>query len=237
MVTSFQLESLCDISSNSDDNASMRKSRTAPQTLAEDGSIRPLVINNCVSTCNVGRPICLPRVMTRIRATKYNSKIFAALELKLHDPHSTTLIFGSGRFVVSGCRTVESARLSMAYFIEILEDIGINVEVQRNQYSIQNIVSTTWVGRVLSLAKLYAIFQKESSYEPQLFPGLTFRPKNTNMVLLLFTSGKVVLTGAKVSRDLKEGYRILMRILKTYDENNDIDANEWERKFHLKSSN
>ena len=36
------------------------------------------------------------------------------------------------------------------------------------------------------------------SYEPELFPGLIYRMKNPKIVLLIFVSGKVVLTGAKV---------------------------------------
>ena len=38
------------------------------------------------------------------------------------------------------------------------------------------------------------------SYEPELFPGLIYRMKVPKVVLLIFVSGKVVLTGAKVRR-------------------------------------
>jgi TATA-box binding protein (TBP) (component of TFIID and TFIIIB) len=36
-------------------------------------------------------------------------------------------------------------------------------------------------------------------YEPELFPGLIYRMVQPKVVLLIFVSGKVVLTGAKVS--------------------------------------
>jgi len=36
-------------------------------------------------------------------------------------------------------------------------------------------------------------------YEPELFPGLIYRMVDPKVVLLIFVSGKVVLTGAKVS--------------------------------------
>ncbi len=35
-------------------------------------------------------------------------------------------------------------------------------------------------------------------YEPELFPGLIYRMKQPKIVLLIFVSGKIVLTGAKV---------------------------------------
>lgn len=37
-------------------------------------------------------------------------------------------------------------------------------------------------------------------YEPELFPGLIYRMKQPKIVLLIFVSGKIVLTGAKVIR-------------------------------------
>lgn len=211
----------------------MPQKDTCPDTLAPDGSIRPFVINNCVATCNVGHPLRLSNIITSIRASKYNPKIFAAMEIKINDPPATALIFGSGKFVVSGCRTIEMARLSVAIFIDILEKIGLNVDIARNQFKIQNIVSTTWIGHDISLPKLYATFQKESIYEPELFPGLTFRPQSTNMVLLIFGSGKIVLTGAKVKRDLDEGYRILMDILQEYMTST-VNVLEWEKRFKVK---
>lgn len=36
-------------------------------------------------------------------------------------------------------------------------------------------------------------------YEPELFPGLIYRMRQPKIVLLIFVSGKIVLTGAKVS--------------------------------------
>lgn len=38
-------------------------------------------------------------------------------------------------------------------------------------------------------------------YEPELFPGLIYRMKQPKIVLLIFVSGKIVLTGAKVIWD------------------------------------
>ena len=37
-----------------------------------------------------------------------------------------------------------------------------------------------------------------ANYEPELFPGCIYRMRQPKVVLLIFVSGKVVLTGAKV---------------------------------------
>ncbi len=42
------------------------------------------------------------------------------------------------------------------------------------------------------------IFFDTQQYEPELFPGLIYRMVQPKIVLLIFVSGKIVLTGAKV---------------------------------------
>lgn len=42
-------------------------------------------------------------------------------------------------------------------------------------------------------------------YEPELFPGLIYRMKQPKVVLLIFVSGKVVLTGAPSVTDSSAG--------------------------------
>mgnify|MGYP001064852496 CR=1 FL=1 len=39
-----------------------------------------------------------------------------------------------------------------------------------------------------------------SQYEPELFPGLIYRMVSPKIVLLVFVSGKIVMTGVKVCR-------------------------------------
>ena len=43
----------------------------------------------------------------------------------------------------------------------------------------------------------YTLSFFSSSYEPELFPGLIYRMVKPRIVLLIFVSGKVVLTGKK----------------------------------------
>ena len=56
--------------------------------------------------------------------------------------------------------------------------------------------------RLPAKALVYA-HAKFSSYEPELFPGLIYRLVQPRTVLLIFVSGKVVITGAKSLGDLQ----------------------------------
>jgi transcription initiation factor TFIID TATA-box-binding protein len=77
-------------------------------------------------------------------------------------------------------------------------------------FKIQNIVGSCDVKfpiRLEGLAYSHAAF---SSYEPELFPGLIYRMKVPKIVLLIFVSGKIVITGAKVISHFSLGFVIIL---------------------------
>lgn len=46
-----------------------------------------------------------------------------------------------------------------------------------------------------------------------MFPGLIFRMQEPKVVLLIFNSGKIVLTGAKTREDIHDAYRKIKPLL------------------------
>lgn len=44
---------------------------------------------------------------------------------------------------------------------------------------------------------------KYCSYEPELFPGLVYRMFDPKVVLLIFVSGRIIVTGAKTQKDIE----------------------------------
>ena len=50
-----------------------------------------------------------------------------------------------------------------------------------------------------------------SSYEPELFPGLIYRMMKPKIVLLIFVSGKIVLTGAKVREEIYQAFELICK--------------------------
>uniref|UniRef100_A0A914S0V6 TATA-box-binding protein n=2 Tax=Ascarididae TaxID=6250 RepID=A0A914S0V6_PAREQ len=55
-----------------------------------------------------------------------------------------------------------------------------------------------------------------STYEPELFPGLIYRMVKPRVVLLIFVSGKVVITGAKFKKDIDDAFNQIYPILKGF---------------------
>jgi transcription initiation factor TFIID TATA-box-binding protein len=49
-----------------------------------------------------------------------------------------------------------------------------------------------------------------------MFPGLIYRPTTLPIVLLIFFSGKIVITGAKNMQDVYDGWKSMLELLHKY---------------------
>jgi len=58
-----------------------------------------------------------------------------------------------------------------------------------------------------SIAMAFGIENVE--YEPEIFPGLVYRIEVPKLVVLVFSSGKLVIAGGKIPEDCVEGMRII----------------------------
>ena len=74
--------------------------------------------------------------------------------------------------------------------------------VDKPEIKIQNIVASANLGRVLNLnAIAIGLGLENVEYEPEQFPGLVYRMSSPKVVMLLFGSGKLVVTGGKKPED------------------------------------
>lgn len=69
---------------------------------------------------------------------------------------------------------------------------------------VQNIVASADLGQPVNLSSVVITLGLDRvEYEPEVFPGLVYRLKEPKVVILLFGSGKLVCTGAKVPEDVE----------------------------------
>jgi transcription initiation factor TFIID TATA-box-binding protein len=76
----------------------------------------------------------------------------------------------------------------------------------KERYSIQNLVATTSLEVNVPLVKL-AKTSSNAEYNPEQFPGLALRIARPKSVVLIFSSGKLVCTGAKNMKQINETIR------------------------------
>jgi transcription initiation factor TFIID TATA-box-binding protein len=69
--------------------------------------------------------------------------------------------------------------------------------------NIENIVATAAIKQKIDLDSIVKAFP-EVQYQPEVFPGLVYRLKKPKTAILIFSSGKMVCTGAKSERQAKK---------------------------------
>jgi len=170
-------------------------------------------IQNVVSTVNLGVKIDLKSIAMRARNAEYNPRRFAAVVLRIRDPKSTALLFHSGKMVVTGCKSEEASRLAARKYARIIQKVSGLDGVRFTEFKIQNMVASTDVRFPIRLEALAGEHDDFSTYEPELFPGLIYRMLTPKVALLIFVSGKVVLTGGKSREQLIEAFEYIYPVL------------------------
>lgn len=71
----------------------------------------------------------------------------------------------------------------------------LNFDVHFSDFTIQNMVASCSTEFPIRLEGVAAIHEHFAHYEPEVFPGLVYRMRSPKIVLLIFVTGKIVLTG------------------------------------------
>ncbi|KFQ40304.1 TATA-box-binding protein, partial [Mesitornis unicolor] len=171
-------------------------------------------LQNIVSTVNLACKLDLKNIALHARNAEYNPKRFAAVIMRIREPRTTALIFSSGKMVCTGAKSEEQSRLAARKYARVVQKLGFPAKFL--DFKIQNMVGSCDVRFPIRLEGLVLTHQQVSSYEPELFPGLIYRMVKPRIVLLIFVSGKVVLTGAKKRSEIYEAFENIYPILKGF---------------------
>jgi len=175
------------------------------------------VLQNIVATVNLDCKLDLKTIALHARNAEYNPKRFAAVIMRIREPKTTALIFASGKMVVTGAKSEDSSRLAAKKYARIIQKLGF--QARFTDFRIQNIVGSCDVKFPIRLEGLAYSHGHFSSYEPELFPGLIYRMVKPKIVLLIFVSGKIVLTGAKVREEIYQAFESIYPVLTEFRKN------------------
>jgi len=159
-------------------------------------------IENVVATVvmEITEKIDLNKIARKFEDVEYNPERFPGLVMRISDPKATFLIFSTGKMVITGLRRADEARPGVKKIIKSIKAAGINVS--NPEITIQNIVASGDLHTFIDL-NMAAIVMENAMYEPEVFPGLIYRMKDPKTVFLIFSTGKIVCTGAKNKESVK----------------------------------
>ncbi|GMI47194.1 hypothetical protein TrCOL_g5650 [Triparma columacea] len=179
----------------------------------------PLVIQvqNMTATVDMGMRLNLKTIASKCHNTEYNPKKFGACVMRLRSPKCTMLLFHTGKCVITGARSSHNAALAARKFTYVLGKVGFKPGAV--DFKVQNIIGTADVGFPIRLEGVVLKHAKFASYEPELFPGLIYRMLEPKTVLLIFVSGKVVITGARSEAYLARAMERIHPVLEEFRKN------------------
>ncbi|GAB4306459.1 MAG: TATA-box-binding protein [Methanobacteriaceae archaeon] len=160
-------------------------------------------IENIVASATLGKSLELKQVAPALEGVEYNVENFPGLVYKLKEPKTAALIFGSGKLVCTGAKSIEDSKKAIHIAVDKMRSLDPDIP-KEFEIKIQNIVASANLGKTLNLEAV-ALGLENTEYEPEQFPGLVYRLSDPKVVLLLFGSGKVVCTGAKTFDDARLG--------------------------------
>ena len=157
----------------------------------------PLKLCNCTLTASLDGRISINDLPGK-KMKKFDAKTVKA-------GGATFLVFGSGKIVCVGS-------ISPSVAISAFEKLKTIIGREIKNTKVSNLVAHFAVEPV-NLGKIYMSIKDEffASYEPELFQALRITIKG--VTVLIFYSGKIIITGAKDIKDIENTYKIIVNRL------------------------
>ena len=153
--------------------------------------------------------------MKAFRNVEYRPKRFPGLVFRLEQPKTATLIFSTGKMVCTGAKSEKMARSAVRKVVRELKKGGIII-LGEPEITIENVVASADIGGDVDIETASAVLDN-IMYEPEQFPGLIYRMAEPKVVILIFSTGKLVITGAKRKEQVHEAVEKIRAVLMKMD--------------------
>jgi transcription initiation factor TFIID TATA-box-binding protein len=151
-------------------------------------------IVNVVATTTLGCALDIRSIIEYVPEAEFNPRHFSGVILRLQNPKAVVLVFGSGKIISTGAKSLEQSMLVVECVLDVLRRCGIMVANPQTQ--IDNIVASVNLGREFDLENCAKALPR-SVYEPDHFPAVLHKMSEPPATVLLYKNGKAIITGLK----------------------------------------
>jgi transcription initiation factor TFIID TATA-box-binding protein len=162
---------------------------------------KDIAIQNVVCTADLKQKVDIAS-FNEYKYLSSNLELYRCGYVKDNTMTGRVTVFASGKLISVGTKSPEQAFMELQRAGDILKKYKM-IKSFKITPKIQNIVARFDLGERTHLEELARTMPK-SMYEPEQFPGLIFRIRDS-CVALIFASGKGVLAGAKTISELNQG--------------------------------
>lgn len=157
-------------------------------------------VENVVAFTSLGTDIPLLKIIDKLENAEYEPQRFPGMIYRLLDPKAAALIFSSGKIVCTGTKSVDHAQTAMKKVVEAMRSAKVKLP-KTFKIQVENIVASSKIKANLNLEEI-AFGLENAEYEPEQFPGVVYRINEPRVAFLLFSSGKIICTGAQKVEDI-----------------------------------
>ena len=137
-----------------------------------DKKYESLKIENIVASGVIADSIDLVDVSSKIKSCELNTKRFPGAVYRIEKPKIASLIFSSGKVVLTGIRDKKALTEGLGIIMKSLKEAGVDT-YKEPKVAITNIVCSYDIGKYINLNKVVITLNLENiEYEPEQFPGL-----------------------------------------------------------------
>ena len=157
-------------------------------------------VENVVSFVSLGKKIPLNKLVNELEGVEYNPERFPGLVYRTTEPRAAALVFSSGKIVCTGAKSIEKSKEAVHKVVQRIRDVKIPMP-RKFDIQVENIVASSKIKAKLNLEEITFALEN-AEYEPEQFPGLVYRISKPRVAFLIFSSGKLICTGAHTIDDI-----------------------------------
>lgn len=167
-------------------------------------------IVNTVATVTLSSPLNLERLHSGLEGSKLGTSVAHWLKYRLQPENQYVAFYKSGKFLLTGKDVLKSLEFLTQRVITLINSTGVHTNVER--VDINNIVGKEKIELKTSLEIIIAKLDPyKAEYEPEQFPALIY--KDWGLSFLLFSSGSLIVTGAKDINQISIGLEQFTRLI------------------------
>jgi transcription initiation factor TFIID TATA-box-binding protein len=179
------------------------------ESCERSGSQETIELQNVVASTGIEQELDLESVAMDLHDADYNPENFPGIVYRTEGPRAATLLFRSRKMVATGASSVEDVHATLNNVFEDLRKFGIEIG-DDPEITVQNMVASADLGQRLNLnAIAIGLGLENGEYEPEQFPGLVYRVDEPSVVVLLFGSGKMLVTGVTVNKKVEHAVEMV----------------------------
>ena len=160
-----------------------------------------VIIENIVASAKISDNFDIKILAENMPGSSYNPDDFDGLTIKFTEPKVAVLILSDGKVICTGAKNRNHVDEAIKKTVEKVKNAGSETK-KGYKIKLENIVASADLKKGLDLEQASRdLPQKNVTYYPKDFPGVIYKANDFNAILLLFSSGRVVSTGAKTLDD------------------------------------